>query len=125
MIILEEQIIMTTMTMMTTATITKTKTVTGTTIIEYQTMMKIVLNHMMILTMVTNPRIIMKIIFTQKMRKMMTIIVLNLKMMIILLNLKMMIKIQMMSINMKNLQVEKEEETDIVFIDPYPAPMAD
>ena len=103
------------MTMTSTVTITKTKTLSRTTLIKYQTMMKVVPNHMMILTMVTNPRITMKIIITQKMRKIMTIIVLY---------LKMMIKIQMISINLKNLQVEQEEVTDVVFINPYPAPIA-
>ena len=103
------------MTTKTTITKTKTKTMAGLTLIEYQKMMKVVLNHMMNLTMVTNPRITMKIVITQKMRKLM---------MRILLNLKMMIKIQMISINLKNLQVEKEEETDVVLIDPYPAPIA-
>ena len=105
--------IMTTMTMTTMTTITKTKIMMGMTLIKYQKMMKAVPNRMMILTMVTNPKITMIIIITQKMRKMM---------MRILLNLKMMIKIQITSINLKNLQVEIEE-TDIVFIDPYPVSM--
>ena len=104
-----------TMMMTTTATIKNTKTMTGTPLIKYQTMMKVVPNHMMILTMVTNPRITMKIIITQKMRKIMTIIVLY---------LKMMIKIQMISINLKNLQVKTEEETDVVVIIPYLEKMA-
>ena len=56
-----------------------------------------------------------KIIITQKMKKMMITT---------LMNLKMMIKIQIILIHLKNLQVEQEEETDVVFIDPYPAPIA-
>ena len=52
------------------------KTITGTTLIKYQMLMMVVLNHMMTLTMVTIPRITMKIINTQKMRNMMVILVL-------------------------------------------------
>ena len=63
--ILEEQIIMTAMTMTTTTTIMKIKTMIGTTIIKYKKMMKVVLNHMMIIiTLIMNPRITMKIFIT-------------------------------------------------------------
>ena len=106
---------MATMMVTTTAAITKTKTMTGTTLIKYQTMMKVVPNHMMILTMVTNPRIAVKIIITQKMRMIM---------MITVVYLKMMIKIQMILIDQRNLQVKTEEETDVVVIIPYPEEMA-
>ena len=98
--ILEEQIIMTAMTMKTTTVITKIKTMTGTTIIKYQKTMEVVPNNMMvIITLITNPRVTMKIIITQKMRNMMM-------MMMMLMNLKIMIKIQMTSINLKMIQVQ-------------------
>ena len=71
---------------------------TGTTIIKYQKTMKVVLNHMIfIITLMTNSRITIKISITKKMRKMT---------MIRLLNLTMMITIQMISINLKKLQVK-------------------
>ena len=97
---------MTTMTMTTTATITITKTkfkiMTGTTIIKYQKTMQVVLHPMMIIiTMMTTPRITMKIIITKKMRNMM---------MIMLMNLKLMIKIQITSINLKMVQFSKKKK---------------
>ena len=97
------------------ATITKTKTTTRTTLIKYQTMMKVIWNNIMILVIVTYLKLTMKIIITQKMRKMMIII---------LMNLKMMSKIQMILINLKILQVQTKEGTDVVVIIPYQAEKA-
>ena len=104
---------MMTMIMTTTTTITKTKTMAGTTIIKYQKTIQLVIHHMMIMiTMMTTPRITMKMIIIQKMR--------NMKM-IMLMNLEVMVKMRMTSINLKMIQVQEEEETDGVCIEPYPA----
>ena len=63
----------------------------------------------MIMIIITHLKITTKIIITQKMKKMMIIT---------LMNLKLMIKIAMILINLKDLQVEKVEETDVVVIMP-------
>ena len=107
---------MATMMIASTATITKTKTITRATLIKYQTMMKVVRNHMMVLIMVTYLKITMKIIITQTMRKIL---------MMIMLYSKIMIKIKMISTNMKNLQEKTEEEADVVVVIPYPEDMVD